>query len=141
MSDAPRAPAETVDDGGARVLVVGCGGLGSPASRALAASPRVKRITLLDDDRVDVTKLHRQTLYRDADVGRDKADAAAASLRHDARPGLEIVARRGGIGLVAPHVGVAVERLAVQVRHVHPVVVQERDAFHPRRRRQRAARR
>ena len=55
----------------------------------------MKRITLLDDDRVDVTNLHRQTLYSDADLGRDKAEAAAESLRRDAHPGLEIVARRG----------------------------------------------
>ncbi|MCA9576707.1 MAG: ThiF family adenylyltransferase, partial [Myxococcales bacterium] len=64
-----------------RTLVVGCGGLGSPSARVLFGASVLKRLTLLDDDRVDVSNLHRQTLYSDPDVGRDKVDAAVASLR------------------------------------------------------------
>ena len=64
----------------ARVLLVGVGGLGSPAARVLARSG-VRHLTVLDDDVVDVSNLHRQILYDDADVGHDKAERAAAKLR------------------------------------------------------------
>lgn len=63
----------------ARVLLVGAGGLGSPAALVLARSG-VRRLTVLDDDVVDVTNLHRQVLYEDADVGHPKAERAAARL-------------------------------------------------------------
>lgn len=64
----------------ARVLSVGCGGLGSPALRTLTLSG-VRDFVLLDDDMVDVGNLHRQTLYDDADVGRPKVEVAAQKLR------------------------------------------------------------
>lgn len=60
----------------ARVLVVGAGGLGSPALLYLA-SAGVGTIGLVDFDPVDVTNLHRQVLYTDADVGRSKTRAAS----------------------------------------------------------------
>ncbi|MFW2386875.1 MAG: HesA/MoeB/ThiF family protein [Polyangiales bacterium] len=63
-----------------RVLVVGAGGLGSPVLRLLARSG-VEHITLIDDDTVDESNLHRQTLYSVADVGRRKIERAAAVLR------------------------------------------------------------
>lgn len=61
----------------ARVLVVGAGGLGSPALLYLA-SAGVGTIGLVDFDPVDVTNLHRQILYTDADVGGSKTRAATA---------------------------------------------------------------
>lgn len=70
----------------ARVLVVGAGGLGCPASLALAQAG-VGHLTLVDPDRVDVTNLHRQLWHRPADVGRWKAESAVAGLQR-AFPGL-----------------------------------------------------
>ncbi len=67
-----------------RVLIVGAGGLGSPAALYLAAAG-VGTIGLVDFDTVDVTNLQRQILYGTADVGRSKLDVAAARL-HDLNP-------------------------------------------------------
>jgi adenylyltransferase/sulfurtransferase len=60
---------------GAAVLVVGAGGLGAPALHHLVASG-VGRVGFVEFDHVDVTNLHRQTLYTTSDVGRPKAEAA-----------------------------------------------------------------
>ncbi len=57
------------------VLIVGMGGLGAPLSLYLAASG-VGRLGFVDDDQVDVTNLHRQIIFSEADVGRDKVAAA-----------------------------------------------------------------
>jgi molybdopterin/thiamine biosynthesis adenylyltransferase/rhodanese-related sulfurtransferase len=61
------------------VLVIGAGGLGSPAAIYLAAAG-VGRIGLVDFDRVDETNLHRQILYATSDVGRSKLEAASERL-------------------------------------------------------------
>ncbi|MDZ7708153.1 MAG: HesA/MoeB/ThiF family protein [Trueperaceae bacterium] len=65
---------------GASVLVVGAGGLGSPAIAYLAGSG-VGRLTIIDPGTVRRADLHRQILYRDADVGRAKAALAAGRAR------------------------------------------------------------
>lgn len=72
----------------AAVLVIGAGGLGCPALLYLAAAG-VGRITLCDGDRVDETNLHRQVLFTAADIGCNKADAAADRLRAF-HPGLAV---------------------------------------------------
>ena len=64
----------------ARVLVVGAGGLGSPALTYLAAAG-VGSIGIVDDDVVETSNLHRQPLHGDGDVGRPKVDSAADRLR------------------------------------------------------------
>lgn len=64
----------------ARVLVIGAGGLGSPALMYLAAAG-VGTIGVIDDDEVDGTNLQRQVIHADADIGRSKAHSAADRMR------------------------------------------------------------
>ncbi|MEM1115786.1 MAG: molybdopterin-synthase adenylyltransferase MoeB [Bacteroidota bacterium] len=66
--------------GEASVLVVGAGGLGSPALTYLAAAG-VGRLGVVDFDRVEASNLHRQTLYADDDLGRPKVEATRERLR------------------------------------------------------------
>ena len=72
-------------DGQARVsaghtLVIGAGGLGSPALLYLAAAG-VGRITLVDDDELDLTNLQRQVAHATARVGMAKVESAAEAMR------------------------------------------------------------
>ncbi|MDB5431970.1 MAG: moeB [Caulobacter sp.] len=64
---------------GARVLIVGAGGLGAPAALYLAAAG-VGHITLADPDTVSLSNLQRQVLYITGDIGRGKAETAAQRL-------------------------------------------------------------
>jgi adenylyltransferase/sulfurtransferase len=72
----------------ASVLIVGAGGLGSPAAMYLAAAG-VGRVGIADGDRVDPSNLHRQLLHRTGDIGSLKTTSA-----------------RGTIGEINPHVRV-----------------------------------
>jgi adenylyltransferase/sulfurtransferase len=63
----------------ARVLLVGAGGLGSPAALYLAAAG-VGTLGIVDFDAVDASNLQRQVLYTTADVGRPKVEVAAERL-------------------------------------------------------------
>lgn len=76
-----------------RVLVVGAGGLGAPVLRVLARSG-VEHITIVDDDRVEESNLHRQTLYTMDDVGHSKIERAAKVI-HERSPGVSVRAVEG----------------------------------------------
>ncbi len=60
-------------------LVVGAGALGSPAATYLAAAG-IGRLGIVDEDAVELSNLHRQPLHGTPDVGRMKAESAAAKL-------------------------------------------------------------
>ena len=59
----------------ANVLIIGVGGLGSPAALYLAASG-VGKLILCDDDNVDLTNLQRQIIHRSSSVGHKKVESA-----------------------------------------------------------------
>ncbi|WP_445679166.1 ThiF family adenylyltransferase [Radicibacter daui] len=79
LSLAEVGPAGQVKLAGARVLVVGAGGLGATLLPLLAGAG-VGHLRIIDPDRVEESNLHRQTLYRMSDIGRAKAEVAAATL-------------------------------------------------------------
>lgn len=79
---------------GHRVLMVGAGGLGSPVLRLLADST-VEHVTVVDDDVVEESNLHRQTFLTETDLGRPKTECAKEHLRKACpRLGVSIVEGR-----------------------------------------------
>ncbi|NLZ59010.1 MAG: hypothetical protein GX898_12100, partial [Corynebacterium sp.] len=74
------------------VLVIGGGGLGCPAMQSLA-SAGIGHITVIDDDTVDITNIHRQILFGASDVGRPKVEVVAERLR-DLQPDIAVTALR-----------------------------------------------
>lgn len=75
---------------GARVALLGAGGLGAPAALYLAAAG-VGQLSLIDDDRVERSNLHRQVIHADARVGMAKVASARLAL-HALNPRVEVVA-------------------------------------------------
>jgi sulfur-carrier protein adenylyltransferase/sulfurtransferase len=71
------------------ILLIGAGGLGSPAALYLAAAG-VGRLGIVDDDRVDASNLQRQVLHSTAELGESKAQSARESLE-DLNPDVDVV--------------------------------------------------
>ena len=63
----------------ARALIIGAGGLGSPAAMYLAAAG-VGHLVITDHDMVELSNLQRQLLHHDKDIGRNKAESAQDTL-------------------------------------------------------------
>ncbi len=83
-----------------RALIVGAGGLGSPAALYLAGAG-VGHITLVDDDAVDLTNLQRQIAHAEARVGQPKVDSARqAMLALNSGVDVEAVAQRADDALL-----------------------------------------
>lgn len=105
-----------------RVLCVGVGGLGSPALRVLVRSG-LGSITLLDDDRVEESNLHRQVLFDESDVGQLKVEAAARALAREAAT----------LGLPTPALRPIAERLLPETAEAlvtaHDLVLEGADNF------------
>lgn len=76
----------------ARVFVVGAGGLGCAALQYLAAAG-VGKIGICDSDNLEISNLHRQTLYEASQAGRPKTDLAAYRMR-SLNPHVEIIEHR-----------------------------------------------
>lgn len=75
--------------GAAHAVMIGAGGLGAPAALYLAAAG-IGKLTLVDADTVSLDNLQRQVLFRTADVGHNKVEAARDGL-HALDPDVEIV--------------------------------------------------
>lgn len=74
----------------AHMVVIGAGGIGCPAITYLAAAG-IGKLTIIDDDRVELSNLQRQPLFTDSDIGALKADIAAKAARR-INPHVETVA-------------------------------------------------
>ena len=72
----------------ARVMIIGAGGLGSPAAMYLAAAG-VGELVIVDDDVVELSNLQRQLLHHDVDIGRNKAASACDAL-HTINPDIHV---------------------------------------------------
>jgi adenylyltransferase/sulfurtransferase len=79
----------------ARVLCIGAGGLGAPASMYLAAAG-VGTLGLVDFDTVDASNLHRQIIYGTNDVGRRKLEASRDRLT-EMNPSVKVVLHEGAL--------------------------------------------
>lgn len=64
----------------AHVMIIGVGGLGSPVAMYLAAAG-VGKLTLVDDDKVELTNLQRQIIHKQSAINFDKVDSAKTALQ------------------------------------------------------------
>jgi len=102
----------------ATVLVVGLGGLGSPAAMYLAAAG-VGRLLLADGDSVELSNLQRQIAHGESDIGGNKAQSAAASVA--AHYTIRFSLNRACIDAAVPLVSAAAVRGEGQISVFDPV--------------------
>src|SRR3984957_58228 len=88
----------------ARALVVGAGGLGSPALQYLAGAG-VGTLGIVDDDSVSLSNLHRQVIHATDDVGQPKTDSAQAA-----------------IARINPHVAVEPIAMRLDAENAHAII-------------------
>ena len=104
----------------ARIAILGAGGLGAPAALYLAAAG-VGQLTLIDDDQVERSNLHRQVIHADARVGMPKTESARIAL-----------------AALNPRVRVEIRNERLQAENVerllagHDLVIDGADNFHAR---------
>ncbi len=79
----------------AKVLIIGAGGLGSPAAFYLAAAG-VGKIGLVDNDEVEISNLQRQILHSTSNIGRPKTSSAKERLT-DLNPDVEVIAHEARV--------------------------------------------
>jgi adenylyltransferase/sulfurtransferase len=103
--------------GNARILLVGAGGLGSPAALYLTAAG-VGTLGIVDGDKVDITNLQRQVLHGTSDIGRGKVDSAGDRLR-DLNPDVTI----------EPHPFLLTSGNAVELFRAYDLIVDGSDNF------------
>ncbi len=104
----------------ARVLCIGAGGLGAPASIYLAAAG-VGTLGLVDFDVVDASNLHRQIIYGVSDVGRRKLEVARERLR-EINPDLSVIVHETALS----------SKNALEIMQDYDVVVDGTDNFQTR---------
>lgn len=105
----------------ARLLLIGAGGLGSPAAIVLARTG-VRAMTIVDDDIVSEENLHRQTLYTNEHVGLRKAEVAADTLARAA-------SREGHSLETAARIQRFTPRNAADLVDSHDIIVEGSDNF------------
>jgi adenylyltransferase/sulfurtransferase len=91
----------------AKVAVIGAGGIGSAVIPALAGAG-MGELTIIDDDLVELTNLHRQPVFREDDAGQSKAELAAGFVRNlnshvIAKPVQERIGADNASGLLGGH--------------------------------------
>ncbi len=101
----------------ASVLIVGTGGLGSPAAMYLAAAG-VGRLGLVDFDTVEISNLHRQLIHSTSDVGRSKIESAT-----------ETIERINPHVQVDPHETALTNRNATAIASRYDIVIDGTDNF------------
>jgi len=105
---------------GARVLVVGAGGLGCPVLMALTGAG-VGTIGIADDSRVELSNLHRQFLYTTHDIGKPKTGCAKAALE----------AMNPDVSIVAYHTHLT-NSVALEIIRDYDIVIDGTDNFQTR---------
>ncbi len=75
-----------------KILIVGCGGLGCPVALYLAAAG-VGSITLIDDEKIEVSNLNRQIAFKSTDIGKSKSQTLEIVIK-DINPEIQVFSKK-----------------------------------------------